>query len=193
MVAYAASGLLESISNDTRTGTLPGTVTRSLDPEEEARINLMTSLPDTEGNASTLATTATSCVDLSGSTFTGGTNGPVTEKVLVKQFTVTNAVRGIPVRKTSFLTGLANTRQEIQVIPTSNRNVVAQYDVFWYATGTGSVKVDLIVVTVRVPSTQPMATFPEVPTQNDPTALEAVLRADTGIENTYDCFSLVKQ
>lgn len=193
MVAEAAADLLDSISNDTRTGTLPGTITPSLDPDEEARINLITSLPGTEGNAITLATTATSGVDLSGSTFTGGTNGPVTENVAVRHVTVPNEVGGIPVRMTSFLTGLETTRQEMHVIPTSNRNGVAEYDVFWSATGTGSVTVDLIVVTVRVPSNQPMATFPEVPTQNDPTAFEAVLREDTGIEKTYDCFYLVTQ
>ena len=70
---------------------------------------------------------------------------------------------------------------------------MAEYDVFWSATDTGSVTVDLIVVTVRVPSNQPMATFAEVPTQNEPTAFEAVLREDTEIEKPYDCFYLVTQ
>ena len=68
MVADAAADLLDSISNDTLTGTLPGTITPSLHPDEEARINLISSLPGTEGNAITLTTTATSGIDRSRAT-----------------------------------------------------------------------------------------------------------------------------
>lgn len=192
MVSEAIDDLIDSISNDTRTGTLPGTITPSRDATQEAQANLITSLPGTEGNAITLAE-ASAGIEVSGATFTGGMDGPVTENVAVRQVTVPNEVGGIPVQITSFLTGLETTRAEMHVIPIGNRNGVSEYDVFWSATGTGSITVDLTVVTVRAPSNQPPSTFPDLPDQDDPTAFEAVLREDNGIEKVYDCFYLSTQ
>ncbi len=186
-----AADLADSVQNDIRTGTIG-----DLQATSAAAVATFTStLNGTAGNAVTLAeSTAGARITISGATFTGGTDGPVTVNIAARQVIIPNAVGAIAVRSASFLTGLMNdTTTTVEVVPIENKNGNVSYQLFWSAVGTGSVTVELIVVTLRTPSNIPPAEFPLVLLNSDPLFVDVKLRQDNGIEKVYDCFYLVSE
>jgi hypothetical protein len=186
-----ATDLADSVNNDTRSGTIGDLQATSTG----AVVTFTSTLNGAAGNAVTLAeSTAGARITISGATFTGGTDGPVTVNIAARQVTVPNDVGGIAVQSASFLTGLiSNTTTTVQAIPIENKNGSIDYQIFWSAVGTGAVAVDLTVITLRTPSNNPPATFPLLPLNSDPIAFDVVLREDNGIEKVYDCFYLSSQ
>ena len=188
----SAADLADSITNDSRTGTL-GDVTAV---NAVAVVTMTSTLNGAAGNAVTLASSDGGRLAVSGATFAGGTDGPVTVNIGVRGITIPLNVGNSPILVTSFFSSLINdATAQMTVVRKNNKNSGIAYNVFYSAVGTGSVTLDLYVVSLVVPSAaqQTPTQFPALPLNTDPVQTSIQLREDNGVFKIYDCFYLASQ
>lgn len=186
----SAVDLADSITNDTRTGTIGDLLAANA----AAVVTITSTLDGTAGDVVTLVSSDGGRLAVSGATLSGGTDGPVTVNVATRGVTIPVNVGGQPQQIASFFTSLLNdATAQMTVLPKNNKNSGIAYNVFYTAVGTGAVTVDLFVVTLRLPSGSPTPVFPQLPLNTDPIQTDIVLREDNGIDRIYDCFYLSSQ
>ena len=185
-----ATDIAASVTADTRTGTL-GDVTAT---SAVAVVTLVQTLGGTAGNATTLASSDGTRLAVSGATFSGGTDGPITTNIAARGITVAASVGTQPVEVTGFFTSLTNdSTADFFAFPKVNKNGKIDYDLIYTAVGAGSVTLDLNIITVEVPTGATAPIFPVLPNATDPVQVAAVLRNDNGSVRTYDYFMLSEQ
>ena len=185
-----ATDIAASVTADTRTGTIGDVFAESA----AAVVTLIQTLGGTAGNATTLASSDGTRLAVSGATFSGGTDGPVTANIATRGVTVAASVGTTPVEVTGFFTSLTNdSTAEFFAFPKVNKNGKIDYDLIYTAVGAGSVTLDLNIVTVEVPVGATAPVFPVLPNATDPVQVAAVLRNDNGSVRTYDYFMLSEQ
>lgn len=183
----SAADLADSILNDTRTGTIGDLLAQNA----AAVVTITSTLDGAAGNAVTLASSNGTRLAVSGATLAGGTDGPVTVNLAIRGITIQDNVGGQPQLVSSFFTSLLDdATARLHVLPKNNKNSGIAYNVVYSAVGTGSVTVDLYVVTLRVPAGGVTNVFPQLPLNTDPIQMDIVLREDNGIDRIYDCFYL---
>lgn len=181
-----ATDLAASVTADTRTGTLGDVIAESA----VAIVTLTQTLGGTGGNATTLVSSDGTRLAVSGATFSGGTDGPVTVNIASRSITVSKSI-GTPVSVSSFFTSLTNdTTADFFAIPKENKNGNIDYDLIYTAVGAGAVTLDLNIVTLEVPVGATAPTFPVLPNITDPVQVFSVLRNTTGLVKIYDYFML---
>jgi len=175
-----------SITADTRTGTLGDVIAVSA----AAVVTCTQTLGGTAGNATTLTSSDGTRLAVSGATFSGGTDGPITVNIASRSITVAKSI-GTPVKTASFFTSLTNdTTAAFFAFPKVNKNGNIDYDLIYTAVSAGAVTLDLTIVTLEVPIGATAPTFPVLPNITDPVQVFSVLRETTGLVKIYDYFML---
>ncbi len=187
-----AADLNRAINGDSRKGFF-GDVSATV---SAAVVTLSQTKGGTGGNTTPITTSDDAVLNIpAGNLFTGGgATGPVTVNIASRSVEISEKIGDNPIKITGFFTGLLNdTTSTFHAIPKVEDAENIEYDLFYTAVGTGSITVDLFVVSVEAPEGLNAPIFPVLPNSIDPIQIEVVQRTSTGKRRVYDYFMISTQ